>query len=143
MAGGPLYVIPHADLPSELRMAESGKTPVELKAKSAAYVIDRHGAVEAFVKNDHLGFTIPYLHNGQPHDYVPDFIVRMNGRPAPERLHVILETKGFDPLKEIKQQAAERWVAAVNADATHGRWTYKMMKSLGEIGPTLTALAKE
>lgn len=111
--------------------------------QSAAYVIDRHGAVDAFVKNDHLGFTIPYLHNGQPHDYVPDFIVRMNGRPAPERLHVILETKGFDPLKEVKQQAAERWVAAVNADATHGRWVYRMLKSLGEIGSTLTALAKE
>ncbi len=29
----------------------------------------------------------------------------------PDR-HLILETKGYDPLAEIKEQAAKRWVAA-------------------------------
>jgi type III restriction enzyme len=87
--------------------------------QSAAYHLDRHPAVEAFVKNAGLGFTIPYLHNGEPHDYVPDFVVRL--RRGPSR-YLILETKGYDPLKEVKRQAAERWVAAVNADARHGVW---------------------
>ena len=41
--------------------------------QSATYVIDTHSAVEAFVKNAGLGFAIPYLHNGQLHDYMPDF----------------------------------------------------------------------
>ncbi len=27
------------------------------------------------MKNAGLGFAIPYLHNGQSHDYMPDFIV--------------------------------------------------------------------
>jgi type III restriction enzyme len=36
--------------------------------QSAAYYIDKHPAVAAFVKNSGLGFAIPYLHNGQMHD---------------------------------------------------------------------------
>lgn len=81
--------------------------------------MDTHPKVEAFVKNAGLGFAIPYLHNGQPHDYVPDFILRLAGSPA---VHLILETKGFDELAEVKAAAAERWVAAVNADGQFGAW---------------------
>src|SRR5262249_52636967 len=33
--------------------------------QSAAYHLDRHARVAAFVKNAGLGFAIPYLHNGQ------------------------------------------------------------------------------
>ena len=29
------------------------------------------------MKNDHLGFAIPYVHEGRSHDYVPDFLVRL------------------------------------------------------------------
>jgi type III restriction enzyme len=37
---------------------------------------------------------------------------------------LILETKGYDPLAHIKAQAAQRWVAAVNADGQYGGWHY-------------------
>ena len=37
---------------------------------------------------------------------------------------MILETKGYDPLAQVKAQAAQRWVAAVNADGQYGRWHY-------------------
>jgi type III restriction enzyme len=40
--------------------------------QSAAFHLDRHPRVEAFVKNAGLGLAIPYLHSGQPHDYQPD-----------------------------------------------------------------------
>ncbi|MEY3231265.1 MAG: hypothetical protein RL689_1354 [Planctomycetota bacterium] len=96
--------------------------------QQAAYYLDhtqQEGRVLAFVKNDHLGFTIPYLHNGQPHDYVPDFLVRL-ATPDPRPTTLILETKGYDPLKEVKKQAAERWCAAVNAEGSHGRWLYRV-----------------
>ncbi len=89
--------------------------------QSAAYFIDTHPRVAAFVKNSGLGFAIPYLNNGQPHDYVPDFVIRLKREPE---THLILEVKGFDALKEIKVAAAERWVAAVNADGRHGVWRY-------------------
>ena len=72
--------------------------------QSAAYLIDHHPAVAAFVKNEGLGFAIPYFHNGQDHDYYPDFIIRLASEPA---CHLILETKGFDPLEEVKKAAAE------------------------------------
>lgn len=98
--------------------------------QSAAYYLDKSRAVEAFVKNSGLGFAIPYLHNGQMHDYVPDFIVRLNGESA---CHLILETKGYDPLEEVKQAAADRWIAAVNADGTHGQWHFAIAKKISDI----------
>jgi type III restriction enzyme len=103
--------------------------------QSAAYFIDTHNGV-AFVKNAGLGFAIPYLHNGQMHDYEPDFILRMKGEPA---LTVILETKGYDPLKDVKRQAAERWVAAVNASGRFGSWRYQLIEKISDVSAKLTA----
>jgi type III restriction enzyme len=93
--------------------------------QSAAYTLDTHPRVKAFAKNAGLGFSIPYLHNGQPHDYLPDFIVRLAGDPV---VQLILETKGYDELAEIKAQAAERWVNAVNVDGSYGVWRYSMAR---------------
>ncbi len=98
--------------------------------QSAAYILDTHRRVTAFVKNAGLGFAIPYLHNGEAHEYTPDFLVRLSG---PQIESLILETKGFDPLKDIKRQAAERWVAAVNAEGSHGTWRYAMAESVGAV----------
>ena len=86
------------------------------------------------MKNAGLGFAIPYLHNGQPHDYVPDFIIRLS--TGPQR-YLILETKGFDPLAEVKTAAAERWVAAVNADGRFGRWKYAVVRKVEKVGEIL------
>ena len=69
--------------------------------QSAAYLIDTHPAVAAFVKNEGSGFAIPYLHNGQPTTTSRTSSIRLeNG------VHLILETKGFDPLEDVKRQAA-------------------------------------
>ena len=37
--------------------------------------------VEAYVKNHNLGFAIPYTFEGQEHEYIPDFIVRIATSP--------------------------------------------------------------
>ena len=105
--------------------------------QSAAYFIDTHPRVLAFTKNAGLGFAIPYLHNGRPHDYVPDFLIRLKGDPE---LNVILETKGYDPLRDVKVQAAERWVAAVNADGRSGRWCYRIVEEVPRIRAVLDAM---
>lgn len=99
--------------------------------QAAAYVIDKHDKVDCFVKNAGLGFAIPYLHNGQPHDYMPDFIIRLKGDSL---FHLILETKGYDELAEIKAQAAQRWVDAVNAEGTYGIWKYAVARMPEEVG---------
>jgi type III restriction enzyme len=104
--------------------------------QSATYFIDTSEVVDGFVKNSGLGFAIPYLHNGQMHDYVPDFVVRLKTTPA---VHLILETKGYDPLEELKRAAAERWVAAVNADGTYGQWRYALVKKVTDTKAALSA----
>lgn len=108
--------------------------------QAAAYVIDTHPSVEAFVKNAGLGFAIPYLHNGQMHDYIPDFIIRLKG--APDH-YLILETKGWDPEAEIKRQAAERWVRAVNADARYGHWQYTIARKPEEVRQRLNEAVRQ
>lgn len=104
--------------------------------QSAAYNIDKHNAVYSFVKNAGLGFAVPYLYNGQMHDYMPDFIIRLKSDSS---RHVILETKGYDPLEDVKRAAAERWVAAVNAEGSYGRWAYRIAKKTTEVSGIITA----
>lgn len=96
--------------------------------QSATYVIDTHDNVEAFVKNAGLGFAIPYFNNGQDHDYIPDFLIRLK-----DGSHLILETKGFDPLTDVKVAAAQRWVGAVNADGGYGAWKYAIARKPEEV----------
>ncbi|MBZ5719624.1 MAG: DEAD/DEAH box helicase family protein [Acidobacteriia bacterium] len=108
--------------------------------QSAAYYVDKHNSVHSFVKNAGLGFAVPYLYNGQMHDYMPDFIIRLQG-DSPS--HVILETKGYDPLEDVKRAAAERWVAAVNAEGSYGRWAYRIAKKTTDVSGIITAAASE
>jgi type III restriction enzyme len=98
--------------------------------QSAAYFIDNHSAVESFVKNAGLGLAIPYFHNGQFHDYQPDFLIRLK---CHEERYLVLETKGFDPLRDVKKQAALRWVNAVNAAGMYGRWRFELARSVEEV----------
>jgi type III restriction enzyme len=98
--------------------------------QSAAFHIDKSPAVRAFVKNASLGFAIPYLYNGQMHDYLPDFIIRFEAEQAS---YLVLEVKGYDPLEEVKSAAAQRWTNAVNADGRSGKWQYALIKKVSDI----------
>ena len=105
--------------------------------QAAAFVLDTHPRVEAFVKNAGLGFGIPYLNNGQMHDYVPDFLVRLKDTPDTT---IILETKGFDPLAEMKASAAARWVNAVNAEGSCGRGSYELARNVSSVGEIISGI---
>lgn len=105
--------------------------------QSAAYFIDTHAAIAAFVKNSGLGFAIPYFHNGQSHDYVPDFIIRLK-TDSDNKKYLILETKGFDPLEGIKAAAAERWINAVNVDGKYGYWQYAISRRPDQVTEEIT-----
>jgi len=107
--------------------------------QSAAYKIDTHSKVDAFVKNAGLGFTIPYFHNGESHDFVPDFIIRLVNKHEEEGYrYLILETKGFDELAEVKSQAAHRWCNAVNATGKYGHWDFVMVRKIEEVTDVLS-----
>ena len=96
--------------------------------QSAAFFLDTHPNVVAFAKNSGLGFAIPYFHNGQMHDFVPDYLVRV-GRDGEELGTLVLEVKGYDERAEVKAAAAKRWCAAVNADHKFGQWHFRMARN--------------
>ena len=78
--------------------------------RSACFYLEASDVVKCYVRNDHLGLSIPYQYREVTHSYEPDFIVRLkNG------VNVLLETKGYKRQHEsLKSEAAKRWVAAVN-----------------------------
>jgi type III restriction enzyme len=85
--------------------------------------------VRAYVKNDHLGFAIPYVLEGRPHDFIPDFIVRIDdghGDDDDDPLNLIVEVSGRDlEAKRAKCEAARTlWVPAVNNRGEFGRWAF-------------------
>ena len=98
--------------------------------QSAAWHLEQSLHVISFAKNENMGFAIPYQHDGETHEYLPDFIIRLQGA---EENYLILETKGYDERKETKKAAAQRWVSAINADGKHGRWQYAMVADRSEI----------
>ncbi len=100
--------------------------------QSAAYHLDSHPAVRAFVKNHGLNFTVPYLHNGEPHDYQPDYVIRLD-RPDEEDLIAELKGADWEGVAEVKAQAAHRWCAAVTAAGEFGTWGYTLATSVGDL----------
>ena len=83
--------------------------------------------VICYVKNQRLGFEIPYVLNGEEHKYVPDFIVRMNdGHGNEDPLNLIIEVTGEKKKdKEAKVSTAKNlWVPAVNNHGGFGRWAF-------------------
>ncbi|MDD3135970.1 MAG: DEAD/DEAH box helicase family protein [Methanoregula sp.] len=80
-----------------------------------------------YVKNDHLGFTIPYTFEGEEHQYVPDFIAVMDdGHGTANPLNLIVEVTGErKPEKVAKISTAKRlWVPSVNNHGGYGRWAF-------------------
>ena len=100
--------------------------------QSAAYTLDTHPAVRSFAANQGLGFTIRYLHNGGDHDYVPDFVARLD---VPDQEYLIVEIKGPDwgNVAEVKAQAAVRWCEAVTATGRFGTWRYKLAWKVSDL----------
>lgn len=83
----------------------------------------------SWVKNDHIGFEINYVYQGEYHTYYPDFIVRLNG----ER-YLLVEVKGQKTDKDkAKWAAAEEWVKAVNNTGKFGAWEFKVLEKPDDI----------
>lgn len=83
----------------------------------------------SWFKNDHVGFKIYYLWQGQVHTYYPDFILKFENNR-----YVILEIKGQtkDQDKE-KWSAANDWVRAVNTNGNFGTWNFKVLTDTNEL----------
>ena len=106
------------------------------------FYLDKHENVVAFVRNFNLGFSIPYFHNGEKKEYIPDFLVRLKWNEI-EVGTLILEVKGYDLLVEVKQAAAQRWVDAVNNEGSFGLWDYAIIYQPGELTSTVRQSAEK
>ncbi|MFM7852522.1 MAG: hypothetical protein ACKO96_11560, partial [Flammeovirgaceae bacterium] len=71
--------------------------------------------VESYVKNQFLGFTVPYAMGGKDRQYYPDFIARVKGKDGKVK-NLIIEISGMSKDKEEKKWFVEnRWLPAVNS----------------------------
>jgi type III restriction enzyme len=92
-----------------------------------AQALEEMPEVAAYVKNDHLAFTIPYAAAGRERQYLPDYLVRLDdGRGPADLLNLVVEVTGDkDPDKEAKVATArDLWVPAVNHEGAFGRWAF-------------------
>ncbi len=110
--------------------------------QTTAFYLDTDEHVAAFVKNFNLGFAVPCSHNGDAREYLPDFLARLRSG-ATEVGTLILETKGHDPLAEAKVAGARRWVSAVNAEGSYGRWAYRMVRNPTETPAAIQSAMEE
>ncbi|RCW87576.1 BPTD_3080 family restriction endonuclease [Phyllobacterium bourgognense] len=94
-----------------------------------ARVAERHPATLAYVKNQGLGFEVPYLRSngGETRRYLPDFIVKLDdGRGDQDPLNLVVEIKGFRGLDaQLKAETMKAfWVPGVNNLKAFGRWAF-------------------
>jgi type III restriction enzyme len=96
--------------------------------ETAAQILEAMPQVAAYVKNDHLGFTIPYVFEGRSRQYIPDFLVRLKPLNGEEARTLIVEVSGSHkppgPTKEKADTARNLWLPAVNNHGGYGRWGY-------------------
>jgi len=87
---------------------------------SAAYNLDKNTNVYSWVKNDHLGFEIPYMFQGVIHKYIPDYIIKLqNG------LNLIIEVKGQETQQDkVKGDYLNDWCTAINNHGGFGIWKW-------------------
>jgi type III restriction enzyme len=118
-----------------------------------AQTLEEMAEVRAYVKNQNLGFAIPYTFNGEAHDYYPDFLVRINApwssgdspAPMPSCLNLILECTGQKKKdKEAKVTTAQSlWVPAVNNRGGFGRWAFLEIEDPWDAQNAIRAILRE
>jgi type III restriction enzyme len=101
--------------------------------QSAAFRLEQSKLVNFYARNDHLEFVIPYDYLGISHSYTPDFLVKLiNGTT------LILELKGWEDNQDrAKEQAAQRWVSAVNHWGKLGKWKFHVCRDPHLLGREL------
>lgn len=103
---------------------------------SEAFELDHNSLVDAWVKNDHLGFEVLYVYRGVVRKYRPDFIIRLKSGDT-----LVLETKGQpDDQTYSKRRALEQWVKAVNQCGGFGQWVSDVSYIPGDLKDTLLKL---
>jgi type III restriction enzyme len=94
-----------------------------------AQALEEMPEVLRYVKNQSLGFTIPYTLNGEEKQYYPDFIACVGDGRSPGLqacLNLIVEVSGEARKDKAAKVTTARtlWVPAVNNHGGFGRWAF-------------------
>lgn len=92
-----------------------------------AQVLESMNKVISYVKNQGLGFMIPYTFGGKSHNYLPDFLVKIDdGYGDKNLLNLVVEVSG----EKLKEKTAKvdttrnLWLPAINYHGGFGRWDF-------------------
>ncbi len=133
------------DFVTRKAVVETRKSPVNLVVldgvrgntweETVAALLEANDDVHSYVKNDHVGFEIPYVHAGKSHRYIPDFLARLKKREHDDvDRTLVIEVSGGQkspgPTTAKAQTARNEWCTAVNNDGGWGRWGYTEIDSM-------------
>jgi type III restriction enzyme len=109
--------------------------------EALADALERDPRVMSYVKNERLGFSVPYVHEGRTHGYVPDFLARLVTEPRDAERTLIIEVSGAlkspGPAAAKADAARRQWCAAVNGWGAFGRWGYVEVPQPAAAGPLI------
>jgi type III restriction enzyme len=92
-----------------------------------AAMLEQHKKVLCYVKNQGLGFEVPYRFYSDERRYLPDFIIVIDDGHGPDNpLNLAAEIKGIrgEDAKEKKNTVEALWAPGVNRLQTWGRWAF-------------------
>jgi type III restriction enzyme len=99
-------------------------------------VVESHPRARTYVKNQNLGFEVPYRYGSESRTYIPDFIVLVDdGHGEDDLLHLVVEIKGYrgEDAKEKKSTMETYWIPAVNYSGEYGRWAFAELTDVWQI----------
>jgi type III restriction enzyme len=90
---------------------------------------DLKDIVNAYAKNDHLGFAILYMWNGSKRKYIPDYLIKLsNGKT------LLLEVKGqINDQEEAKWASTRRLVEGINNNKIFGVWVFDIVTDMAKV----------
>ena len=85
--------------------------------------------IDAYAKNDHLGFFIYYMWNGSKRKYIPDYLIKLsNGKT------LLLEVKGqVTEQEEAKWTATRKLISAINGKKSFGEWEFDVVTDMAKV----------
>lgn len=88
-------------------------------------LLDQTDGVFAYIRNEGLGFEVPYTHQNQNYQYRPDFIILIDDG-QPDKLNLVVEIKGYrNGYAQAKADTMHKlWIPAINNDGRWGRWAF-------------------
>ena len=115
--------------------------------RNVAGLLDSMPAVSRWVRNRNLNWHIPYVMDGEPHRYLPDFVAVVP-LPNGNELHIVIEVKGQEKAADrVKRRWIEQyWLPAVNRHPDYGVrnrkvWDYLYLDSLLKVQSARDAVA--